>query len=966
MLNYNVGAESSRIIEQANFGDSIFSSQYRKALRLINSHLTTPYEDTSSIICFCGDRGDGKTSCMQTVGKIVSAHQDSNDKLKAEANKFLSNIGCEEIKNVKFECLDIIDPSFFDTDHNLLEVIIGKLYGKLKSVSELQGTSLDRIAYRDLAKCFENVKRSIFNLHKNTSDSYSELTELDTLSSAIDLKYQLHELFKGFLKFVGKDKLLITIDDIDMNMSGAYEMCEHIRKYLSSPLCVIMMAVKFEQLENVVSYGISNGIKGQVSNHTMAEFETMAQKYLLKLLPIAARIYMPTVYGICNQQLRVKRIGGDNSEIIEQYETIKYAIVKLIFRKTRFLFYNSKGGVSLIVPNNLRQLMSMLGLLYSMEELVDQSKQLDVLESNKTTFKNYLFNSWPQQLPDLYRFQISQWVSETSYSVINKSVVSWLKKEFNTELSRQYNSVGVSMAKYVGNLIEDIEYNENFSYNVSIGDVFYLLNLLNLDHLDVNKEKMLFFIKSLYSIMLYETYDIATYDIYHSIEKTEDTDEKTSGIYRIDHRFDYTNDLQRLINGSYFSFVPGELLPTDTTHFYHFDKRIINGSDKLDGDFSISQLLIECDKIISTFDAKLESIENMMNNTGISDDEKNATLKGLAVEIEHDKNLYRMGEFFILCISHSITYNNLDSFYSGREDYRRGAKPAAFAEFNDKTGYYVFDIMAPFYNLTNPEFCFMRFNRMAGRMFDFSCKHDFSLLSDFIKIAANNRKHIDCTTIHGRLHCLMSDAILRNGEVISAIFENAQTNRSDIHDYSDIEKISRFYNDIYNSGMRTHSRHYNSDEDDSHLIVFNFLMPLIKFLKDIDADNNNLKQKFYEIFDYVSVRRKRANDEAQKKKQPKVNLKKVHATISDEQAGILLKQLLDIFGEDQIGDNKAVYDRMLGIFGKSLEDVSASDLIKQTENKVDVIYDVNKIMEVIRQPRQHKQLALWKKLFKIK
>lgn len=966
MLKYTIGYEASKVIEEENFDVSIFNSQYRKALRLIDGYINSSIEDAPQITCFCGDRGDGKTSCMQTVGRIISAHESKNDKLKGEAHNFLTRIGCATIEKENFECLDIIDPSYFDTNHNILEVIIGKLYGRLKSEANLRGASLDRIEYRNLTAYFENVKRSIFNLHKNSDDSYSELTELDNLSSAIDLKFQLQELFKGYLKFIGKSKLLITIDDIDMNMSGAYEMCEHIRKYLSSPFCIIMMAVKFEQLEDVVAIGISNGIKGKISNHTKYEFEIMAQKYLLKLLPIATRIYMPSVYGICNQELRVMRRVAVKGEIIENYKTIKDAVVKLIFRKTRYLFYNSKGGVSLIVPNNLRQLMSMLGMLYSMEEIVDQSRQLETLQSNKATFKSYFFNAWPQQLPDAYRNQITQWAYDTSYSVINKSVVTWISKEFKSELERQYNTIGSTMAEYVENLIKSINYSENFSYNVSVGDVFYLLNLLNLDHLDVAKEKMLFFIKSLYSIMLYETYDIVTHDIYHGLENSSENNDETVGLYRVDHRFDYTNDLQRLVNGNYFSYVPGELLPTDTSRFFHFDKRIINGSDKKDGAYSIVQLLTECDRIVSTFHAKLESLENMKKNSGISEEERTAVKKDTANQIEYDKSLYRMGEFFIICISHSIGFNDLDSFYTGKEDYRLGAKPAAFAEFNDKTGYYVFDIMAPFYNLTNPEFSFMRFNRIVGGMFEFSCEHEFSLLRSIIDIAIANRQHIDSTSIQGIQHCLMSDAVLRNGEVISAIFENAQSRRFDVHDYSDLEKISKFYNDIYSSGMRTHSRHYNRDQDDSHLIVFNFLDPLIKFIKEIPQMKPELKQWFYGIFDYVSTKRKTEFEEKQRKKLPKVNLKKPRTILTEGQADMLYDELVDFFGEGPIGSSNDVFAKLCEIYNDKLKDVRATELIKMTENGETVNYDVNKIMEVIQQPRQHKQLSLWKKIFGIK
>lgn len=965
MLYYNVGFEGSHIVEKENYDVSIFCNQYRRALRLVDKYLSTPISDTTQIVCFSGDRGEGKTSCMQTVREIILSGNKKAETPNHQASEYLKELGCKEIRNSSFEGLDIIDPSYFDSDHNLLEVIVGKLYGRLKELAKKEGAKLDRVAYRNLTSCFENVKRSIFSLHKSTSDSYSELTELDMLSSAADLRMQVEKLIAQYLDFIKKEKLLISIDDIDMNMAGAYDMCEHIRKYLSCSQCVVMMAVKFEQLENVVAVGISNGVNGRVSNHSLSEFETMAQKYLLKLLPITSRIFMPTVYGMCNQRLRVRILDDPSAVKIEDFNSIKDAIVKLIFRKTRFLFYNSKGGVSLIVPNNLRQLMSMLGMLYDMEEIADQNKQLDALLSNKATFKNYFYHSWSKQLPNRYRLKILEWVEETPLTVINKSVVAWLKKEFKEELVRQYNAIGNTFAKYAENLINSITVNENFSYNISVGDVFYLIYLLNLDHLDIVKERMLFFIKSLYSIMLYETYDSVTYDLY--VESESAVPEDSTGIYRVDHRFDFTNDLQRLINGGYFSYIPGELLPTDQTRFFHFDKRIINGSPKSNSIFSIQELLEDCDKIINVFDAKKDNLDNLKTNETISEDEREKLTNELINEIEFDKQLYRLAEFFIFCINMSIGSSDIEAFYQGKDGYRLGSKTAAFMDFNHNTGYYVFDIMGPFYNLTNVDFCFLRFNRMIGGMFEFSCSHDFSLLRELLDISAANRKHIDNSKIEGQLHCLMSDSVLRNGEVISAIFENALSRRYDDHVATDLDKISKFYNDIYSSGMKTHSRHYNNENDDSHLIVFNFLYPLMEFIKKIPSMLPEIQNRFYGIFNYVEDKRKTEYDEAQRRqKNPRVNLRKDVPSLSENQAKSLHSILLDIFGPDKIGNNTVVFNTLSNIFPDILKQLKPSDLIKTTENRKTVFYDVVKIIEVIQQPRQTDQLKIWKKLFNIK
>ena len=99
---------------------------------------------------------------------------------------------------------------------------------------------------------------------------------------------------------------------------------------------------------------------------------------------------------------------------------------------TRYLFYNSKGAVSPIVPNNLRSLRHLIGMLYDMKDvykaeepeignegeqdqgannapepaevsfdnIIENRPDIDkaVLESNKRLFKNYFYNTWVKQL----------------------------------------------------------------------------------------------------------------------------------------------------------------------------------------------------------------------------------------------------------------------------------------------------------------------------------------------------------------------------------------------------------------------------------------------------------------------------------------------------------------------------------------------------------------------------------------
>ena len=64
-IKFYAGEENGLVIE-SNLEASIFNRQYRKAFRLLDSIVNHYREQSSNIIAFCGDRGDGKTSAMMS------------------------------------------------------------------------------------------------------------------------------------------------------------------------------------------------------------------------------------------------------------------------------------------------------------------------------------------------------------------------------------------------------------------------------------------------------------------------------------------------------------------------------------------------------------------------------------------------------------------------------------------------------------------------------------------------------------------------------------------------------------------------------------------------------------------------------------------------------------------------------------------------------------------------------------
>lgn len=118
IIFYN-GEEKEYIIEKNNLTSSIFKEQYERALRLIQDIVNNPNNTTPSIVSFCGDRGEGKTSCMRTIMYLL---EDASNKSIKELYKNWN------IVDKKFEVLEVIDPIFFDKEHNVIQLLLGQLY----------------------------------------------------------------------------------------------------------------------------------------------------------------------------------------------------------------------------------------------------------------------------------------------------------------------------------------------------------------------------------------------------------------------------------------------------------------------------------------------------------------------------------------------------------------------------------------------------------------------------------------------------------------------------------------------------------------------------------------------------------------------------------------------------------------------------------------------------------------------
>ncbi len=787
---FRMGEETGIVIEKTKeqFEHSLFREQYKQALNIISTIIDYKDEDKdapmSNIVAFCGDRGEGKTSALMTIRNILiggDAYEESKD-LFPKDNK---------IKENSFKVLNLVDPAFFDDKHNLLELLIGQMYADiLKDDDEKAnkkddctcGINLDIAKRNHLIQLFHDVHKSLSLIDKSSNKSaYDNLEEVADLAAAIELKEDLNKLMRCYAKYFGKDRVLISIDDLDLNVTEGYTMAEEIRKYLSSPsACVVLMSIKIEQMVEVVQSYLRNKLSKEIiPNNTITD---MAIRYVTKMIPESHRVKMPSGENIVEKKLILKW----NIDNQEDYPSVKEAVVRYIFRKTGYIFINGRS-ISPIVPTNLRSVRLLIGKLWNMPEAKDE-KGIDNLK-NKEDFKDYFNTSWLNGLTNSNQLFVESLVHNEDVVSINKNVVMHLKDMLfpTKDQMQQLSDIKDEILKAILNPL-------NAMQNISLGDVFYVMNYAE-NTLETKEDKQLIvFLRAFYSMKLYDNYNVISESEQNLFPNTEGN----VSIYKYDIKIQKRNLLQRLVNGAYFTYKAGEILPRDRRNNPR-EKRVINGKE-----------LIQKFKELNPSSSKEQKL---------------------------------LCEFFVL----TTTYPAFS--WQGTEYNRELTSRSYYDNFSDKNNYLVFDALSIFYNVINIKQTYQRWNDIynIGR----KDKRDYyadtladkdSLLYNMMAICDEKHPWSSSTSLPSKLHRFISEAVVRFSEVQLAIQDNLINNRDTQKTGGSLFNLQYLYQYIQKINIQLYPI---KKGEGAYEMKFWFLDPIINYLSNPKLVT---EEKFNQIF----------------------------------------------------------------------------------------------------------------------
>ncbi len=215
----------------------------------------------NNIIAFTGRRGQGKTTAMRSFCNSVIAKE----------SQIIHDLG-------------VIDPATFEDIHNIVEVVIARMYNDVTNMMECKGKNEQTDDFKkkcsEFLRIIERTYESISfirNPRKFDNDEYDYEGNIFKISKVIDSSSLLCTMFKlvnDYLNLMsdcnnvkGKRFLLLQIDDIDVSIKLVHKMTEQLRKYLILPNIIIVMALRLEQLRMCIELDFRRQLQNLSGNN---------------------------------------------------------------------------------------------------------------------------------------------------------------------------------------------------------------------------------------------------------------------------------------------------------------------------------------------------------------------------------------------------------------------------------------------------------------------------------------------------------------------------------------------------------------------------------------------------------------------------------------------------------------------------------------------------------------------------
>lgn len=343
-------------------------------------------------IAFCGRRGQGKTSAMLS---------------------FVSNLSKKEKYRNSVIVLPTIDPTMLEPRDSILNVVLARMFQKVQETwkenlyfESNKGNSIRQELTESFQLCMEGVA-ACNNRKERWPDEFSSLDQLEKIGDSASLKKNFFDLVKNILKFSShsteKEYLIIALDDTDLQFHSAYNILEDIRKYLSIPHVVVLMALHLEQMRDLVEKQYYTYFPKLEDD---PRIRLRASRYIAKMFPASHVVFLPQFEYFCRDSYRTLELSYGS---IIKKKPLQEGVLCYIYRKTGLLFTVPSRYLHNMIPTNLRGLSQLLNLLFTMDDIPraehrtafltresveDMHKRAGIALRNLHVFESYFLHEW--------------------------------------------------------------------------------------------------------------------------------------------------------------------------------------------------------------------------------------------------------------------------------------------------------------------------------------------------------------------------------------------------------------------------------------------------------------------------------------------------------------------------------------------------------------------------------------------
>ncbi|QZT37409.1 hypothetical protein K5X82_00605 [Halosquirtibacter xylanolyticus] len=467
-------------------------------------------QDFNNIIAFCGERGTGKTSTMISYAQfLVESNKESEKTFWGTDHPIYNDKEntSKHLHHYEYHVTDVIDPSAFENNENLFELVLAKMFSK--TIQKIQRSHpnehQEKEGKRQLLELFSTVYKDLGAIHQKEEDRYKgeALETLSRLACGSNLRDNFKKLVKTYLRFHNHDHytnkpgvLLIPIDDFDLNTEAATEMGEQIRKYLMIPQVVILMAVNMDQLTNVKEQAVRKKFETLIKADRLYEDpKEFAVNYLVKLIPYSRRIQLCFLDDFAKDttlQLKQWRHREPQTNKGRSIENIEEFTLNILYELTGLLFIPNNLGTHFLIPKTLRKFRTLVYQLGKLSPTLGKCKEQPISEIQKQNFKQFKKYIYKQIINDnldkdskeLVESIIAadaQYQNKITIDGIYRLLDKRFRKRIGTNQPIQVESLfsKVNSADTPDQLLRDIYNSDNLSHNISLRDVRYILSKLS-------------------------------------------------------------------------------------------------------------------------------------------------------------------------------------------------------------------------------------------------------------------------------------------------------------------------------------------------------------------------------------------------------------------------------------------------------------------------------------------------------